>query len=179
MRMIRRIARLADVVLLAWIVCLGLPPLIAQGGVPPTCGSSGTTFKVALDSNDHTLAQPEPGKALVYFVHDAGMTGGTLGYPTVRVAIDGAWASANHGNSWFSIPVQPGDHHVCVNLQSSLFDGRMELMHFTAEPNKVYFFRTRLVMSRAVELLELQPIDGDEGEYLVGAFSRSHATRKK
>jgi hypothetical protein len=83
------------------------------------CGRQNVSFKVKLDESPHTLAQPDPGKALVYFFHDAG-TNITLGYPTVKLAIDGAWVGANHGNSCFSVSVEPGERHVCVTLQSSL-----------------------------------------------------------
>jgi len=151
--------------------------------VPPAastaaCGPENVYFKVKLDESQHTLARPEPGKARVYFFHDAG-TSHTLGYPTVKLAIDGAWVGANHGNSYFSVSVEPGDHHVCVTLQSSVVDQRMELAHFTAEAEKVYYYRTRLVMSRSVELLELDPIDSDQAKYLIASFPLSVSNPKK
>jgi hypothetical protein len=55
----------------------------------------------------------------------------------------------------------------------------VELAHVTAEAAKVYYFRTRLVMSRQVELLELQPLDSDQGRYLVAAFPLSVSTLRK
>jgi len=93
--------------------------------------------------------------------------------------MDGAWVGANHGNSYFSVSVAPGEHHVCVTLQSSLVAQRVELAHFTAEADRVYYFRTRLVMSRTVELLELDPIDSDQGKYLVVSSTLSVSTPKK
>lgn len=88
--------------------------------IPPAastaaCGHDGVSFKVKLDDSQHTLAQPDPGKARVYFLQDAG-TNMTLGYPTVKLAIDGTWVGANHGNSYFSVSVEPGEHHVCVTF---------------------------------------------------------------
>jgi len=142
------------------------------------CGSASVSFKVNLDNSEHAPAQPEPGKARVYFIHDAG-TGSMLGYPTIKMAMDGAWVGANHGNSYFSVSVDPGEHHVCVTLQSSLVSQRVELAHFTAATDKVYFYRTRLVMSRAVELLELEPIDSDQGNYLISSFPLSVSSPKK
>lgn len=135
----------------ALIALLFTAPAFAQA--PPVastaaCGLGNVSFGVKLDRSQHTLAQPDPGKARVYFVQDAG-TSHTLGYPTVKVAMDGAWAGANHGNSYFSVSVEPGEHHVCVTLQSSLFARRVEL----APKEKVYYYRTRLVLSRSVELL--------------------------
>ena len=145
---------------------------------PPACGPAYVSFNVKLDQSQHALAQPDPGKARVYFFHDAG-TGSTLGYPTVKLAMDGAWVGANHGNSYFTISVEPGAHHVCVTLQSSLVAQRVELAHFTAEAEKVYYYRTRLVMSRSVELLELDPIDSDQGKYLVASIPLSVSSPKK
>ena len=142
------------------------------------CGRKTVSFKVKLDESQHTLAQPDPGKARVYFLHDAG-TSQTIGYPTVKIAMDGAWLGANHGNSYFSVSVEPGEHHVCVTLQSSLVAQRVELAHFSAEAEKVYYYRTRLVMSRSVELLELDPIDSDQGKYLIATFPLSVSSAKK
>jgi hypothetical protein len=93
--------------------------------------------------------------------------------------MDGAWVGAQHGNSYFSEAVEPGDHHVCIMLQSSLVAQRFELAHFTAEAGKTYYYRTRLVMSRTVELLELDAIDSDQGEYLVATFPMAVSTPKK
>jgi hypothetical protein len=141
---------------------------------PPTlstaaCGPQKVSFSVKLDESPHTAAEPDSGKALVYFFHDAG-TSMTVGYPTVKIGIDGAWVGANHGNSYFSVSVEPGEHHVCATLQSSLVAQRVELAHFTAEAGKVYYYRTRLPVSRSVELLELDPIDSDQGRYLIAFF---------
>jgi hypothetical protein len=64
-------------------------------------------------------------------------------------------------------------------LQSSLVAQRFELAHFTAEAGKTYYYRTRLVMSRTVELLELDAIDSDQGEYLVATFPMAISAPKK
>src|ERR1700753_3007684 len=136
------------------------------------CGGGSANFKVKLDDSQHAPAQPAPGKALVYFIHDAG-TSVVLAYPTTKLAVDGAWAGANHSNSYFSISVDPGEHHVCATLQSSLVGNRAEFAHFQAEAGKVYYYRTRLVMSREVELLDLDLIDSDEGRYLIQSYPLS------
>jgi len=148
--------------------------------VTMACGPENVSFKVKLDDTQHTLAQPEVGKARVYFIHESGAPW-QLGYPTSKQGIDGVWVGANHGNSYFSVSVEPGEHHLCVALQTSIYEDRIELAHFTAEAGKVYYFRTRLVMSRSVELLELEPIDSDQGKYLIASFplSVSHDTKTK
>lgn len=156
---------------------------LAQVPNPSTaaCGPENVSFKVSLKSQ-HSVEQPEPGKARVYFIHDSGtegVIGGTLGYPTVKVAMDGAWLGANHANSYFSVSAEPGEHHLCVTLQSSLVLQRVELAHFTAAADAVYYFRTRLLLSRGIELLQLDAIDSDQGKYLVATFPLSVSSPKK
>lgn len=138
------------------------------------CGPGNVSFKVALNNQLQALSPVAEGKARIYFIHEAGsLNSVAFAYPTVKYAIDGAWSGANHTDSWFSVPIDPGEHHLCTALQSSIVDDRMELAHFTAEPGKDYYFRTRLVMSAQVELLELEQIDSDQGRYLIGAFPLS------
>jgi hypothetical protein len=142
------------------------------------CGPEKTNFKVTLDKSQKTLAEPEPAKARVYFFHDAG-TAATVGYPTTKLGMDGEWVGANHSNSYFSVSVEPGEHRVCATLQSSLVAQRVELAHFTAAAGKIYYYRTRLIMSRSVELLELDPLDSDQGKYLIASFPLSVSAPKK
>jgi hypothetical protein len=163
------------------LVLLSTPLALAQvppAGPPSACGPENASFNVKRDDAQHSLTPADPGKARVYFIHDAG-SGWTAGYPTVKIAVDGSWVGANHGNSYFSVSVDPGEHHVCVALQSSLVGQRLELAHFTAAPDTVYYYRTRLVLSRSVELLDLEPIDSDQGKYLIESFPAALSKPKK
>jgi hypothetical protein len=165
----------------ALVVILLVAAAFAQAPptAPPTgCGRENISFKVKLDHSQHTAQLPEPGKARVYFFSDAG-TNASLGYPTVKVGMDGTWAGANHVNSYFSVSVDPGEHHICITLQSSLALPRVELAHFTAEADQVYYYRTRLILSRGLELLELEPIDSDQGKYLILTFPLAVSSPKK
>jgi hypothetical protein len=141
------------------------------------CGPANVSFKVKLGA-PNMLVQPYSGKAQVYFIHDSG-NWGVIGYPTTKIGIDGSWVGANHSNSYFSIFVEPGEHHLCAALQTSIYEDRIELAHFTAESGKIYYFRTRLVTARQLELLELDPIDSDQGKYLIASFPLSVSTPKK
>ena len=165
----------------ALVTLLVAASAFAQAPVPPptpACGPSNISFKIKLDPTRHMLEQSEPGKARIYFFQDAGTTQ-TVGYPTVKIGMDGSWVGGGHGNSYFSVSVAPGEHHICVTLQSSLVAQRVELTHFTAEPVKAYYYRTRLVLSRAVDLLELEAIDVDQARYLIATFPLATAIRKK
>lgn len=66
----------------------------------------------------------------------------------MKLAMDGAWVGGNHGNSYFSASIEPGEHHICVELRSSLVAPCVELAHFTAQADKSYYYRKRLVVSR-------------------------------
>ncbi|MGA7340055.1 MAG: hypothetical protein WBE72_06755 [Terracidiphilus sp.] len=167
----------------ALIALLISAPLGAQTAAElpgSACGPAATSFKVKLNYASPAPAERDPAKAQVYFIHDAGsVVNFSLAYPTTKIAIDSAWAGANHGDSWFSVELAPGEHHVCATLQSSLVNQRVELAHFTAQPGHAYYFRTRLVMSGQVELLELEPLDSDQGAYLVRFYPMSVARAKK
>jgi hypothetical protein len=165
-------------VVLAVIFTASALAQLKTAALPPACGSTSGSFKVKLDKSQHSLLQPDPAKALIYFIHDAG-TNWTTGYPTVKIAIDGTWVNANHGNSYFSVSVDPGEHHVCASLQSSLVAERVELSHLTAAADTVYYYRTRLILSRGVELLAIDPLDTDQAKYLIDTFPLSISDFKK
>jgi hypothetical protein len=142
------------------------------------CGHENVSFNVKLTDTTQALTQPASGKALIYFIHESG-GGPMLAYPTTKFAVDGTWVGADHGDSSFFVSVDPGEHHVCATLQSSFFGGGLELAHLSAEAGKTYFFRTRFILSRSVELLDLQQIDADQGRYLVTSFPLSVSKPKK
>jgi hypothetical protein len=152
-----------------------------QNRLASACGPANVNYKVSLDRSQHGPILPEAGKALVYFIHDAGIPyeSLTIGYPTTKYGVDGNWVGAGHGDSWFAVTVTPGEHHVCTVLQSSFVDQRVELAQFTAEAGKSYYFRTQLVTSRSVELLELERIDSDEAAYLFSEYPMATAPAKK
>lgn len=159
----------------AFIALFFAASALAQGqlhGITSACGPANVDFKVKLDKKGYQPARSAPGKALVYFIHDSGGAP-SIGYPTTKMGVDGAWVGANHNDSYFSVSVDPGEHHVCADLQSSLYEDRTELAHFSAEADKVYYYRTRLITSRSVELLELDPIDSDQGQYLIAFYPLS------
>jgi hypothetical protein len=131
------------------------------------CGPANTSFDVKLDKSQHRLAQPEPGKARVYFVQEIGEVSCLGGCVTGKIGIDGAWAGANRRNSYFSVSVEPGEHHLCANPES-----RVALAHFTAEAGKVYFFRLRY-FSFERRLFDFDAIDSDQGKQLIASYPLS------
>jgi Protein of unknown function (DUF2846) len=163
-------------------VALFAAPLFSQtqlASALAACGESTVSMAVNLDDKQHALAQPETGKALIYFIQDIGQAG-TLAYPTTKIGIDGKWVGANKKNSWFAVAVDPGEHHLCAEIQSSFVAPEAELAHLTAEAGKVYYFRTRIIFAeRTAEYFSLAPVDSDEANFQIAAYPQATAKARK
>src|ERR1700722_16475688 len=139
-------------VLAAVLSAMFLPTsmVVAQTQLPAACGAAATNFVVsASDDNAQPVSpgknatKPEPGKALVYFIKDDGPYGDHQHF-TLRMGMDGAWVGAFKQNAYLMAQVAAGEHHVCVNVQSSAAVGKqVALAHFVAEAGKTYYFRAR------------------------------------
>jgi hypothetical protein len=157
---------------------LALPTLAqekaATTAAPAACGPDNVRFDVKLDKSPHPVAQPEPGKALVYFIQDGGAQPfGSRSFVGAMIGLDGAWVGANRVNSYFSVSVEPGEHHACADLHS------VELAHFNAEAGGVYYFRVRAVGTPYGTFLFLDSLNSDEAKYLTASFPRSVSQPKK
>src|SRR5277367_43952 len=86
------------------------------------CGPNQIDFDVKTDNKQHPLPQPESGKALVYVVSvlKTDDLGFKIGGVTTKVGLDANWVGANRSQSYFFFSVDPGDHQICANWQSSL-----------------------------------------------------------
>jgi hypothetical protein len=150
---------------------------------PAACGDLRVSMAVHLNKSPRRQMQPESGKALVYVIQDAGASGalGTLGYPTTKVGIDGKWVGANKKNSFSSVDVTPGEHHLCVAIQAAFIRNNIELAHLTTEAGRVYYYRTRIIAADkgALQYFSLEAVDSDEGEYLVASYPQAKAHLRK
>jgi hypothetical protein len=143
-----------------------------QSAVVATCGPKGTNFDVKRDESQHTLAPPEPGKARVYFVQDIGVVSCLGACLTTKIGLDGAWVGVNQRNSYFSVSVEPGEHHVCANLNPQFSPHTVAFAHFTAEAGNVYYFRVRPFWGKD-QLLNIDPVDSDQAKYLIASYPLS------
>lgn len=127
----------------------------------------------------------EPGKALVYVNEVFHKVPGELGNPTIRVGLDGTWMGATRANSYISFLVEPGDHHLCTNWQSHLkrLSREAAFTGFTAEAGKTYYFSAHVGYESAgnavAMTLDLQPLNPDEGQYLVASNPASTSHPRK
>jgi hypothetical protein len=155
------------------------------------CGPNNTTFNVKPDAVQHPTVQPESGKALIYVVEDLGECPGcstsssfagffnSVDNAVTKVGMDGAWMGANRGSSYIFFAATPGEHHLCMNWQSRLQERSraFAMANFTAAEGKVYYFRERVFPGHSGDyVFELDPVNSDEGKYLVAIspFSVSH-----
>lgn len=153
-----------------------------ESAAAPGCGESNTKFEVKTDKGQHP-AQPEAGKALVYFIENDSDFG-SFPKPTTMMALDGEWAGATHGNSYFYFSVYPGVHHLCANWQAAVLLGKgrkIAAAHFTAEAGDVYYFEVKNTywLDHGSAGMSLKALDSDQGQLLANTYSFSTFHQKK
>ena len=134
------------------------------------CGPQDVKYEVKTDESQHPTPMPEDDKALIYVVAD--------GHLTALFGFDEKWVGAVNRGRYFFVPIDPGEHHVCAMLQSSLPERgpRVSVHLLKAEPGGTYYFRTRMVGISTGFILQLDQLDSDEGRWFVAwsKFSTSH-----
>jgi hypothetical protein len=145
--------------------------------LPDACGNDEVKFNVTTQKAQPAAVAPEAGKATIILVE-------TMETPyfrfwshrdvTTRFGVDGAWVGANQGNSYFTLAVDPGEHHLCVNWQSvsCRLKQKVGLASFSAEPGKIYYYQAKVTLkpvsnNYSERSLELTPLDEDNGKYRV------------
>jgi hypothetical protein len=166
-------------------------PVFAQDPIAAAgCGPDKVQFDVKTDKHQHIESQPEPGKALIYIFEQVKLDPDALpvNLATVRVGLDGQWVGANHGKSYFSFSVDPGDHDVCAGWQTTW----VKISHLAsaaslssaaslkAEPGKVYYFETNVdERSHRQPGIKIEPLDPAEAKLLLSDSSLSSSHPKK
>lgn len=159
------------------VLSLALSALAQPASNPlAACGPNGTQFEIKLDTSRPAAIAPATGQAQIYFVQEIGAVN-CMGACSAKFAVDGDWVGANRRNSYFSVPVAPGEHHVCVTMGAQDSPHSVALAHFTAEPGTAYYFRVRPFLAKD-ELLSLDPVDSDEGKFLVSHYPLAVSHRK-
>ena len=146
------------------------------------CGPKNIEFSVDEDKTQHPVAQPEPGKALVYVFAEPRRDPMVkyIGGITTRVGIDGAWMGANRRKSYFYFSVEPGEHRLCSDMQST--SGKSDTgsaKTFSTEAGKTYYFRATLEERfDRPSRLNLEQVDSAEGMFLLSSSAFSKYTKK-
>jgi len=147
------------------------------------CGADNTQFDVKTDKSQHPQGQIPDGKALVYvFEYEKYDVGFKIGAVTIRVGVDGQWIGANHGNTYFYFAVDPGDHNICANWQSSIgkLAKQASAASLSAESGQTYYFQVRVdERSHDNPAIWMEPIDPAEAKILIASASLSTFHAKK
>lgn len=137
------------------------------------CGPLNTRFTVE-QVEDKPPTAPEPGKALVYFIQQE-----TGPYFTTRVGLNGAWVGVLQHDSYIFISVAPGEHHACAASLNRKHP-QAQLVHFTAEAGKVYYYLVRGIAGGSgiggFSAMNFGLADRDEALYLIASDPKSVAT---
>jgi hypothetical protein len=154
----------------------------AQDQGAPGCGEQNIKFAVKSKKEQHN-AQPDPGKALLYFLQDDSNFN-SHPRPTTKIGIDGSWVGAMQSNAYFFVSVDPGVHHLCAAWQTTVGPGsshKTAAAHFTADPNGVYYFVVKDTwwQDAGASGIALKPLDSDEGQLMANKFSFSTSQPKK
>jgi hypothetical protein len=149
--------------------------------LPDSCGADKVKFDVKTSKSLSAPAAPADGKALIVLIQTENQIVSPFSGATIRFGMDGAWVGANNGNSYFTLAVDPGQHHLCVSWQSVFpqLKRNVDLTSFTAEPGKTYYFAAAVdVVSREDVEFGLSAVNDDKGSYLVKAAKVSTWTSK-
>jgi hypothetical protein len=167
------------VVLLLFASLLPAVQAKAKTILPDACGDDSVKFDVKTKKDQPPLAPPEAGKAQIVFVGTIPYESIMVSWPAVRYGVDGAWAGANKGNTYFVLNVNPGVHNLCVALQDppyGMSKSVVDMASFTAEAGKVYFYEARFGVVKAggaINAFGLYPLEEAEGKYRVKAWKLS------
>lgn len=140
--------------------------------LPDACGDDKIKFDVTTQKSQPAPAPPEAGKAQIVFIEDQNEIHSPFNpWDTVRFSVDGAWVGANKGNSYFTLEVSPGLHHLCASWQGGMKG--FDLAPIAAESGKVYYFAARVIESKWYDDFGLVQLNDDQGEYRVKTWKRS------
>lgn len=148
----------------------------AKTVLPDACGADSVKFDVKAEKNHPAPAGPADGKAQIVFIDTVPQEGPFM--PSVRYGVDGNWAGANKGNSYFTIDVDPGVRHLCVSAQgvrSSVAKDFVDMATLTVEAGKVYYFESAFNAigghgGGGILSFGFAPVDEDQGKYRVKAW---------
>lgn len=165
----------------------------AAAAAESACGPASTRFEVR-PATQHPTPAPDPAKASVYVIEDLGQCPGCINsnslggffnsvdHAITKIAMDGTWIGANRGSSYIFFMADPGEHHLCMNWQSRL-ESRSRafaMANFIAEAGRIYYFRERVFPGHSGDyVFELDPVNSDEGKYLVATSAAGISKPKK
>jgi len=148
-----------------------------SNGLPQSCGPNDVSF--TFNSQKSAPPAASANQATLVVVQRAGLC---IGCSVTRIGVDGAWVGANKGRTFFAVPIEAGEHHVCADWAAPLAstEARIGLTDFQAEPGKSYYFETVIERNGENEAprMILKQLSPDMGAFLVARSEQSVAVLK-
>jgi hypothetical protein len=148
------------------------------GTLASACGVNNTKFKMKPDTLSAGTITPPAGKALIYVIEL--MPGGNFLTTHVKVGADGNWLAQLSGQTFISVAVEPGVHHLCAQYEGSVAAsglGSTVLHRLDAEAGQTYYLLYRGVITKdAGEVGFFNLVDEDEGRYALQSAMHLSAT---
>jgi len=148
--------------------------------LPESCGNDKVKFNVSHSSAPAGVGLAEPGKAQVIFIESLDTNARCIGCEiTARIGVDGNWAGADKGNSYFVASIDPGTHNLCANWQSvnGYLKNKVAMASLSAESGKTYYYKVNV--SLASYAFDLVPVTEDEAKFRLKNASLSVAKASK
>ncbi len=112
--------------------------------LPDSCGDPKTKFDVTTHKSTTALPTPDTNKALIVFIQPARQLS-CIGCTAQKYAMDGQWVGATQKDSYFSLQVEPGQHHFC---STGPFPNEIAIRSFEVKANTTYFLQARAIVTR-------------------------------
>jgi hypothetical protein len=158
--------------------------------LPDACGNEKVSFEIQLQKNPSVPSGPETGKAQVFLIEKSEKPPvyslSCIGCSTItRFGVDGAWVGATKDNSYFSISLDPGVHHLCAVLGKEV-----DAEPLSVEQGKAYYFQVEYKAvatdygtpdhpnSQTNISVKFSTLNEDDGKYRVKVSALSNAIPK-
>ncbi len=105
--------------------------------LPDSCGDDKSKFEVTEQESAAVLPPPDAGKALIVLIEPVFSC---LGCRTQRFAMDGKWIGATKPKTYFTLQVDPGQHHFC---STGPMLHTIAIRSFEVEAGVTYFLQAR------------------------------------
>jgi hypothetical protein len=177
--------------LLALFLCLSFAAtaLAKSLELPDSCGDPNTKFEVTTHKSTTPLPAPDAGKALIVFIDPN--AGACLGCYTQRFAMDGQWVGATKKTTYFTLQVEPGQHHFCA---TGVMRNTIAIRSFEVKAGETYFLQARDIGfgPETQEEFDSQVVPGkkntfrfgmslldeEKGRYLIKSYEVAEFTKK-
>ena len=143
------------------------------------CGPAEIRFAVSAAPSSFVVPVSHD-QAKVYFIGHT--LKGSFSGPVIRLGIDGRWVGAVKGSTYIVIPVMPGTHHFCAQVQGRGADGYfgsdVALNVFTLHSGESHYLAIDSPDDVSLGVLTLDALNADEAKLLI-ALSRQAVPHQK